>query len=251
MRILILGGTSEAAALASVLAVRPDMTVTTSLAGRTRMPGPLAGEVRIGGFGGVAGLRSFLKARAIDLLVDATHPFATRMSVHAAEACRMEAVARLRLCRPPWSRRTHDRWLEAADADAAASMLPGLARRVLLTIGHRDLGAFAALDDIWFLIRTVEPLNGPRPRRVTWLQARGPFRRDDEIALMRNHRIEALVTKASGGAATYGKIAAARHFGLPVVMITRPQPPAGPLAQTVDAAVAWLERWRASDPDDR
>ena len=245
-RILLLGGTGEAASLAIALAERPGIALITSLAGRTRRPRPLPGRTRIGGFGGAEGLRCFLEAEAIDLLIDATHPFAREIGKNAALAADRLRLPRLRLCRPPWPKRPDDRWLEVEDTAAAAAALPGLARRVFLTSGQDGLEAFADRPEIWFLVRTVEP--PPALDRLTnarWLEARGPFRTEDEIALLRRERIEALVTKASGGGATYGKIEAARRLQLPVVMIRRPPLPEGPVADSVSQALAWIDAFQA------
>lgn len=240
--VLILGGTAEAAALAQALSGWSDLDVITSLAGRTRKPEALPGEMRIGGFGGPEGLASYLRNRSINVLIDATHPFAEQMSRHAALAAERVNVPRLRLIRRPWERQPDDQWIDVADADDAAGVLPGLGRRIFLTTGHRDLEAFAGLDDLWFLIRTIEPAGGPLPRQVLCIRERGPFDETSEIALLEEHRIDALVTKASGGDATYAKIAAARKLGLPVIMIQRPSPPPGPTAHDTDAAQAWLRQ---------
>ena len=240
-RVLILGGTAEAVALAEACAAQSGLEVISSLAGRTRTPILPPGEVRSGGFGGVEGLARFLVERAIDRVVDATHPFALQIGAHAEQACREVEVPRLRLLRPPWRPEPGDRWIETADLAAAARLLPTLGRRACLTVGQRDLEAFAGLD-LWFLVRTIEP-PGPSPlRRAEWIAGRGPFAVDDEIALLRAHGIEVLVTKASGGEATYAKLLAARRLGLPVVMVRRPPPPPGPVVATVEAALAWLER---------
>ena len=241
-RLLLLGGTGEAAALAKRLAGDKRIEAITSLAGRTRSPAAIAGQVRSGGFGGVSGLAGYLTAEKIDLLIDATHPYAAAMPHAAAAACANVGIPRLRLLRPPWQPEAGDRWIATADLAAAAAALPGLADRVLLTTGQRDLDAFAALRDIWFLIRLIEPPAGGLPlARCEVRLDRGPFRAEDEIALLRDNRIGALVSKNSGGAATYGKIAAARALGLPVVMITRPPQPAGETATTLDACQAWLD----------
>jgi precorrin-6A/cobalt-precorrin-6A reductase len=238
-RLLILGGTGEAAELAEVAVGLGPFEVITSLAGRTRAPRRMAGEVRVGGFGGVAGLGAFLEQHAIECVVDATHPFAVQMGRHAEAACRALQIPRLRLLRPPWRPTPGDRWIMVPDLAAAAARLPGLGRRVLLTVGHRELMAFAGLDALWFLVRTIEP-PAALPRQALWLSARGPFRLEDELVLLRTHRIDALVTKASGGDATYAKLAAARALGLPVLMVERPPPPPGPLVETVTDALAWL-----------
>lgn len=241
-RVLILGGTAEAATLARALEGWPGLRVITSLAGRTRNPGSLPGEMRTGGFGGVGGLVRYLREEAIDVLIDATHPFAEKMGNHATLAAERASIPRLRLVRPPWQKQTGDRWIEVADAAAAAETLPGLARRVFLTSGHRDLDAFAGFDAIWFLIRTIEPVAGPLPRQALCLTARGPFDEASECALLEKHQIDALVTKASGGRATYAKIAAAQRLGLPVIMIQRPPQPVGPFAHDTEATLTWLRQ---------
>lgn len=240
--VLIVGGTGEAATLATSLHSQPDLRVITSLAGRTRSPEAVSGEVRIGGFGGVDGLARYLRDQSIDALIDATHPFAEVMSEHAVSAATRAGVPLLRLTRPPWTRCNGDRWIEVADATAAAASLPGLASRVFLTSGHQDLEVFATLDDIWFLIRTIEPVAGPLPKQAHCIEARGPFDEADEIALLTKHRIDTLVTKASGGSATYPKIAAARKLGLPVIMIKRPEASAGPTVHDTAAAQSWLRQ---------
>jgi precorrin-6A/cobalt-precorrin-6A reductase len=241
-RVLILGGTAEAVALAETSAARPGVEVISSLAGRTRTPTLPPGEVRTGGFGGAEGLARFLIEGGIHRLIDATHPFAARISAHAEEACRRTQVPRLRLLRPPWQREPNDRWIDVADLAEAARRLPRLGRRVFLTVGHRDLEAFAGLD-LWFLVRTIEPPKTTLPlfRAVHWLAGRGPFAVEDELKLFRAHDIDVLVTKASGGDATYAKLVAARRLGLPVVMIRRPPPPPGPVVGSVEAALAWLD----------
>lgn len=242
IRILILSGTTEGSALAQACAGRGGLEVISSLAGRTRAPREVPGEVRVGGFGGTAGLARFLRARAIDRLIDASHPFAALIGRHADQACRTTGVPRLRLLRPPWQPVTGDRWVEVADLAAAARRLPELGRRAFLTVGQRDLGAFAGLTDVWLLIRTIEPPTGLALDQALCQQARGPFALADELALLREHRIDVLVTKASGGEATYAKIAAARELGLPVIMVRRPPPPPGPLVATVAEALDWLDR---------
>jgi precorrin-6A/cobalt-precorrin-6A reductase len=240
-RVLILGGTSEAAALATACAARGDLEVISSLAGRTHALQPPAGEVRVGGFGGAVGLELFLKARGIDRVIDATHPFAERIGRHAAVACRAAGVPRLRLLRPPWRPEPGDRWLEVADLAEAAARLPDLGRRAFLTVGHRGLDVFASLKHVWLLIRTIEPPPVGAPlAQAQWLQGRGPFALESELELLRVHAIEVLVTKASGGEATYAKLEAARRLGLPVLMVRRPPPPPGPMVATVALALAWL-----------
>ncbi len=240
-RLLILGGTREALELARRASAEPRFHVITSLAGRTRAPTAIPGELRVGGFGGAEGLVRYLREAAIDLVIDATHPFAASMAGNAAVACAAAEVPRVKLLRPPWGAVEGDRWVEVPDSAAAAGALQGLGKRAFLTTGHRDLAAFAGLEDTWFLVRLIEPPEEPVPlTQHQILLARGPFAEDDEIALLNEHRIEAVVTKNSGGPLTYAKIAAARHRGLPVVMIGRPAPPAGELVDDVTAAHAWI-----------
>lgn len=241
-RLLILGGTAEAAALAGRLAARPGLRVITSLAGRTRDPSALAGEVRVGGFGGPVGLADYLTAESIDLLIDATHPFATRISDNADSACRRCGVPRLVLTRPAWHAEPGDRWSPVPDAQSAARVLPRLGRRAFLTVGRQTLPAFSGLTETWFLVRLIELPDQPLPlARHDLILGRGPFDEAAEAALLRAHRIEVVIGKNSGGAATYGKIAAARRLGLPVVMIARPTAPAGEAAASLDEALAWID----------
>jgi precorrin-6x reductase len=237
VRVLILGGTTEAVRLAEACAALAELSIITSLAGRTRAPNAPPGEIRIGGFGGADGLEHYLRVRAIDRLVDATHPFAVRIGRNAEQACRAAGVPRLRLLRPPWQRRQGDRWIEVDSLTEAARRLPK-AGRVFLSVGQSDLGAFAGLEQ-WFLVRTIEPAKQCLAN-AHWLAERGPFCLEDELALLCEHAIDVVVAKASGGEATYAKIAAARQLGLPVIMVRRPPPPAGPLVDSAAAALAWL-----------
>lgn len=241
--VLILGGTGEALALARVLAeAMPDLAVTTSLAGVTAGPVVPPGRVRTGGFGGAEGLAAWLRDEAVDALVDATHPFAATMAGHAAAAAAATGVSRLKLVRPMWTRRDGDRWVMVGDAAEAAAALARLqARRVFLTLGARDLGAFAGLRDIAFTVRMIEPPAEPLPlAQAELILARGPYDAAGEEALLRARAIDAVVSKASGGAATLGKIDAARALALPVVMIARPPLPPGGSVDDVDAALAWI-----------
>jgi len=241
-RLLILGGTGEAAALAGRLAAEPRLHVITSLAGRTREPAKVAGKLRVGGFGGAAGLAAYLERESIGLVVDATHPFAARMAANAVRACAEIGVPRLKLMRPPWQARDGDRWIDVPDMGAAVRAVGRTGSRVFLSVGRQDLTAFAGLAGTWFLVRSIEPLEAscPLPRGEV-IQGRGPFTEAAEAALLKDHRIDLLVSKNSGGQATYAKIAASRRLGLPVVMIARPPAPASETIPTVDEAVAWIE----------
>lgn len=242
-RLLILGGTREAADLAAAAVERfaERLDVVTSLAGRLAPSQILPGRLRVGGFGGAAALADYLGAERIDAVIDATHPFAKTMSGQAAAACETAGVPRLALVRPPWRQRPGDDWRLVHGAAQAAAILPAIARRVFLTTGPGSVGAFAGLERIWFLVRRFEPANGPLPLAgYEIVVARPPFSEAGERALMERHRIDTLVTKQSGGA-TEAKLAAARELGIPVVMIERPPPPPGPFVATVEDAIAWLE----------
>ncbi|WP_336486287.1 cobalt-precorrin-6A reductase [Methylobacterium nigriterrae] len=241
MRILILGGTSEASALARGLAGRAGLDVTLSLAGRTAAPGAQAVRTRIGGFGGAQGLAAHLGAQKIDLLIDATHPFAARISRNAALASGQARVPILAVRRPAWSREPGDAWTEVdAVADCPAALGPA-PRRVFLTIGRQELAAFAAAPQHDYVVRTIEPIAGALSLpRLSAIEARGPFDAASEAALLASAGIEVLVSKNSGGPDTYGKIQAARGLGLPVVMVRRPDKPAVPEVADSAAALAWV-----------
>jgi precorrin-6A/cobalt-precorrin-6A reductase len=241
-RILILGGTGDAAQAITQIAALPQVETIASLAGRTPKPNiPNVGQVRLGGFGGVSGLVAFLRDEKIDLLVDATHPFAAQISRNAAQAALTARIPHVLLDRPGWEKQEADRWIEVADHAAAAVILPGLAERIFLTIGRQELAAFADLTELWFLMRMITPPDLPIPPGEVILQ-QGPFSVAAEIALMQQYRVSAIVSKNSGGAATYAKIIAARELGLPVVMIPRPVLPEGDVVTDVAAVVAWVER---------
>ena len=246
MRLLILGGTAEASALAAAIAGRAGIEAILSLAGRTQRPAPLPIPTRIGGFGGVPGLRAYLEAARIGAIVDATHPFAARMSRHAAEACAAAKLPLLIFTRPPWRRVSGDRWIDVATMVEAAQALGPVARNVFLTQGRQQLGAFAEAPHHRYLVRAIEPPEGvgalPHHRLIL---ARGPFRLADEEDLMRAENIEVIVSKNSGGAATYAKIEAARNLGLPIVMVRRPDKPDVEQTARLETALAWIEAHRA------
>ncbi|MFE9612457.1 cobalt-precorrin-6A reductase [Streptomyces sp. NPDC006012] len=240
--VLILGGTTEARLLAAELAARPGLRVTTSLAGRVTRPAAVAGEVRTGGFGGAEGLAAWLAERRVDALVDATHPFAARITAHAARAAATAGVPLVVVRRPGWRPGEGDRWHPVPSLAAAAEALPGLGRRAFLSTGRLGLAAFAQLTGVHFVVRSVEPPEPPLPPHTEVLLARGPFTVSDESALLRRHRIDVLVTKDSGGAATAAKLTAARELGLPVVLVGRPPLPAGVTAvPDVPAVLAQLD----------
>ncbi|MFF3409411.1 cobalt-precorrin-6A reductase [Streptomyces sp. NPDC002742] len=228
--VLLLGGTTEARELAAELSARPGVRVTTSLAGRVSRPGALEGDVRTGGFGGADGLARWLREHGVDAVVDATHPFASGITANAVRAAAATGIPAVVLRRPGWRPGPGDRWHQADSLAEAATLLPELGRRVFLTTGRLGLAAFADLTRIHFLVRSVEAPEPPLPPDTEVLLARGPFTVDDEKSLLRGHRVDVLVTKDSGGAATAAKLTAARDLGLPVVVVRRP-----PLPEDVSA----------------
>jgi precorrin-6A/cobalt-precorrin-6A reductase len=240
-RILILGGTTEARMLGERLAQRDGWDVTLSLAGRTASPVKHEVAVRIGGFGGAAGLADFLVAQRIEALIDATHPYATRISQNAAAAARQTNVPFIAMYRPPWIAVPGDRWIDVNNAGEAAAAIGNQPCSVFVTIGRNELAPFGAAPHHRYLIRSVDRVEPPLPLpHVIYLTARGPFREADDRALMQTHGIDVVVAKNSGGAAAYGKIAAARSLGIDVIMLRRPPPPEAPVVDSTEDAIAWL-----------
>jgi precorrin-6A/cobalt-precorrin-6A reductase len=222
LRALLLGGTSEAWDLAASLAARQDVITISSLAGRVHQPRIPQGIVRIGGFGGVNGLIDFLQAEQIDAVIDATHPFAVRISRNAEAACRELGLPLFAFGRTEWSSTEEDDWHQVTDCDDAAELVDRTAGRVFLSIGRQELAAFAGCRRASFLIRAIENPEPPLPVNHTLLLERGPFDLDHELNLLRTYSIDRVVSKNSGGSGTYAKIIAARMLKIPVVMIRRP-----------------------------
>jgi precorrin-6A/cobalt-precorrin-6A reductase len=247
MKLLILGGTTEASAIARALAGDTRIQATLSLAGRTRHPAPQPIPCRIGGFGGIQGLARYLEQHRIDALIDATHPFAARMTRHAEDAARLTGTRLLAVQRPLWRRQPGDHWIDVPDMLAAAAALGPVPRRVLLTIGQKELAPFAAAPWHHYVLRSVDP--PPQeflPPETEVIAARGPFAEAAEHDLLAARRIGIVVTKNSGGTATGAKLAAARALGLPVVMVARPPPPRAETVATIAEALAWIGRLHAA-----
>ncbi|MDX8467482.1 cobalt-precorrin-6A reductase [Mesorhizobium sp. VK23B] len=243
-RILILGGTTEARQLAGKLARRADFSVTLSLAGRTESPVAQGVPVRTGGFGGAEGLAAYLGQERIQLLIDATHPYAARISANAAEAASQTGVPILALRRPGWEPVAGDRWTLVDSVAEAAQALGAAPRRVFLAIGRQEASAFEVAPQHRYLIRSVDPIE---PKLAvpdaTYILSRGPFPEANERVLLETHGIDAIVSKNSGGEATYGKIAAARALGIEVIMVRRPPLPDVPSAETVDQLAEMVDHF--------
>ena len=224
------------------LAVRTDMAAILSLAGRTAAPLPQGVPTRSGGFGGIAGLVEYLRNHEIGALIDATHPYASAMSAHALHAARQTATPLLCLCRPPWLAMAGDQWTEVRDVGEAVNALGTGSRRVFLAVGRQEIANFAVAPQNYYLIRSVDPVDPPLAvPRAHYILDRGPFAEEQERELLRAHAIDVIVAKNSGGAATYGKIAAARAFSIPVVLLRRPPALDVPTVATVAEAVSWLD----------
>lgn len=237
VHVLILGGTTEARVVARQLVER-GLRVTLSLAGRTASPLPQAGAVRSGGFGGVDGLRAWLERNHVDILVDATHPFAARISRNAELAAHGSGVALVALERRPWLAVEGDRWVPARDVSDAARLIGAEPRRLFLAIGRQELEPFRTLPQHDFLVRSVDPVDPGILPGARFILDRGPFDETAERDLLQRHRIELVVAKNSGGDATYAKLAAARALKIPVIMVERPRAPRNDAVASVEEALA-------------
>ena len=237
---MILGGTLEGRLLGERLGRDARYAILLSFAGRTESLRRPDVPHRVGGFGGVEGLARTLRAQRFDALIDATHPFAARISSNAVQAAALTGTPLVRLARPLWERAAGDHWTEVSDFASAAHALGAAPRRVLLTVGRQEVPAFAAAPQHAYLVRAVDDFtHGLRRARV--LSARGPFALEDELRLLTRERIECIVSKNSGTPATYAKIEAARMLSLPVIMVQRPPVPDAPEVATLDDVCAWLE----------
>ena len=240
IHILILGGTTEASALAALMAGQPEIRATLSLAGRTQSPVLPPIPHRIGGFGGADGLAAWMRENTITAVIDATHPFARRMPFNVARACEICGVPRLTLLRPQWAAEIGDQWTEVETHEAAIAELGNAGKRVFLTVGRLELEAYANAPQHHDLARSIDPVTNSRLRNVTWLTARPPFTIEGERELMQAHGIQVLITKNSGGAATQAKLIAARELGVPVILIARPARPHGESVATAEEALALI-----------
>ncbi len=240
MRILLLGGTTEASQLAALLS-KSGMDAVFSYAGRTAAPVPQPLPTRVGGFGGVAGLVAYIRAKQITHLVDATHPFAAGMSGNAYAAAQETGVHLLRLERAAWVAGAGDNWTHVPDLEAAADALPDTPCTVFLAIGKQNLKTFAHAPQHHYLLRLVDAPEGDLPLpETTVILARGPFDVAGDTALMRDHGVTHIVCKNAGGAGAQAKLDAARTLALPVIMAQRPALPQVPSADTAQGVMTWL-----------
>ena len=240
-RVLVLGGTTEGRELANRLSELSQHDVMYSIAGVTHAARLPNCPVRKGGYGGIEGLSNYLTKRKVDVVIDATHPFAAKMPTHAKSACDLNGIAHARLERPQWTPCPGDRWISVSDVGSAARHVSDNSKRCLLTIGSRDLEPFLSVERCQFIVRSIEPPSLPLPKsRFDWLQARGPFSLLDEKAVLEHRQVDHLVTKNSGGSATRAKLDAARQLGVHVVVIERPEHPAMNSFDTVEAVTSWL-----------
>jgi precorrin-6A/cobalt-precorrin-6A reductase len=246
-KLLILGGSGEAAALARALEGDARFDVTLSLAGRTSEPVKLPGTVRTGGFGGAEGLARTLTDEKFGAVIDATHPFADQIKANAIEAAGVARVPLLAIRRPPWRPVEGDNWILVENLEGAAAALGDAPKRVFLTTGRDELRPFTEASRHFYLLRSIEaPAPSELPPHVELIIARGPFHLEDELTLLKQHAIDIIVTKNSGGGATYAKLEAARALGLPVIMVRRPALPDAPSVEAVDDALHWLEQHHVS-----
>ena len=238
--VLVLGGTSEASALAHLLAKR-GLPATLSYAGRTTSPRAQPVPSRVGGFGGAEGLAGFLRRNAITHLVDATHPFAAAISANAVEAARIAGVPHLALTRPAWSPGEGDRWRHVPDIAGAVTALDGSPQRIMLALGRMHVEAFAARPQHHYLLRFVDmPTTPPSLPRHEIVVDRGPFTTAGDIQLMEAHGTELLVCKNAGGSGAEAKLIAARRLSLPVLMIDRPPLPCRREVYRPEDVMNWL-----------
>ena len=239
-RILIFGGTAEARELAGLL-VRRGYDVTTSLAGVTNEPRlPEHGAVVRGGFGGAAGIAAYIAREHIAAIVDATHPFAARISQHAYSASIDCGIPYFRIERPPWIAEPGDQWTEVSNIAAAVAAVPDGAK-VMLTVGRKEAAAFLARPGLTGIVRMIEEPVCAIPDVWTLIRERPPFSVEHEAALIEKHGLNVLATKNSGGGQTYSKLLAARAKCLPVVMIARPLKPQAPSFTTAAGLAAAMD----------
>ncbi len=240
MHVLILGGTTEASELASLLASRPDLRATLSLAGRTKNPVLPRISYRIGGFGGAEGLVAWMRENHVTAIIDATHPFASRMPFNAAVAAQACSIPIISLTRLAWKAQTGDDWLEVETHQLAIDSLSATGKRIFLTVGRLEVDNYIAAHQHFYLVRTIDDVSPKQLQNAKYITARAPFSVEGEQTLMEEHHIDTLITKNSGGSATAAKLVAARNLGIKVILISRPPKPDIPCVMSAEAALAWI-----------
>ncbi len=241
-KFLILGGTAEGLRVTKVVSELSGIDTIYSLSGATKSPKLPNCRTRVGGFGGVEGLLQYLGKEKFDGLVDVTHPYASQMANHAALACEESNIPRIKFVRPAWIKVSGDDWRGAQNLEEAAESIPEIAQRIFLATGHKDLPVFKSLSERWFLVRLVDaPKAEISLDKYQLILGRGPFNLETEIKLFKTHKIDAVVSKNSGGS-TYAKIEAARNLGLPVIMIDRPKPPKGLVVGSLGGIKNWVKK---------
>jgi len=242
-RLLILGGTTEARRLAERLVGRADLNITISLAGATQDPATMPVDTRIGGFGGAEGLEEYLKTEGVEMVIDATHPFAAQISTNAFHAVRGAGIPLLALRRAAWAPHEGDHWTMVPSMEAAVAALGKRPRRVFLALGRKELAPFEAAPQHSYVIRSIDPVEPPlKVPDASYIRARGPFTEADDAVLLRSQGIQVIVCKNSGGKATSGKLAAARVQNIPVIMVERPEVPQVRVVKTVEQAIGWIDQ---------
>lgn len=245
LRVLLLGGTTEASQIGRALAAA-GVAGVYSYAGRTATPVAQPLPVRVGGFGGIDGLTEYISCERMTHVIDATHPFASQISRNAVDACARTNTPLIAFLREPWQAAPGDKWQHVADVEGAAAALSDHPARIFLAIGRQHLDPFAARPQHFYLLRLVDAPQTALPLpNAEIVLARGPFTVDGDLALLRDHRITHIVARNAGGEGAKAKLEAARALGLPVIMIDRPSLdltnlPERRTAQNVDQIMRWL-----------
>ena len=256
-KILILGGSSEAFSLAETLENNTDYKVISSLAGRTSIPRKPAGTYRTGGFGGSEGLVKYLTDENIHAIIDATHPFAEKITINASLAAKKTNCPIIHISRPEWQKQKNDNWIEVPTMQEAAKVIDAEHTPCFLTIGRLELSTFINRNDIQFLCRAIEPPKNTDPIKQSnrnpknedewpdnfkFIYAKGPYNYQDEKKLIKEHGIKCIVTKNSGGEKAKAKLDVAKDLNIPVIMIKRPPSPKGLIVKKTEDALKWLEK---------
>jgi precorrin-6A/cobalt-precorrin-6A reductase len=244
--VLILGGTAEARELAQLL-IDAGFAPVTSLAGSTEDPILPPGKIRKGGFGSALGMVRYMSGAFIVAVADASHPFAAKISVNAAQAAQRAGIPYLRLERPPWSPQDGDQWIEAQSVANSASLIP-TGSRALVTTGRKEIAPFLMRQDVTGIIRTIDQPVEPLPENWALLQDRPPYSLEQERALLAREGITVLVTKNAGGNATRAKLDAAREKKIPVIIVKRPSKPEAPVFWPAAELAQHLARAFKLDP---